>query len=296
MHPLVRCAGLAGLTVLAACSRPDASRSDQADAPATPAPAPAPAPTSAVPNVVTVTAREYAFEVPQQIPAGVTTFRFMAQGKEPHHGIMVRLEEGKTFQDLAEAIKKPGPPPSWAHLDGGMMIGDPTTGSTVTMTLTPGKYALICFIPSPDGVPHLAKGMMAPIEVTPTTGTPVPEPDADVVVRLADYDFQLSKPLTAGEQVIRVETAPGQPHEVVLVRLGNGVTAQQVIATEMGTHKGPRPSYTFVGGVAPMEAGRHAYMHVNLKAGTYALICFVPDAKDGKPHLAHGMVKQFAVS
>jgi len=25
------------------------------------------------------------------------------------------------------------------------------------------------------------------------------------------------------------------------------------------------------------------------------LICFVPDAKDGKPHLAHGMVKQFSV-
>ncbi|HET8623679.1 MAG TPA: hypothetical protein VFM14_08980 [Gemmatimonadales bacterium] len=291
MHPLVRCAGLAGLTLLAACSRADAPRSDQADAPATPAPASSPA----VPNVVTVTAREYAFEVPQQIPAGVTTFRFMAQGKEPHHGIMVRLEDGKTFQDLAEAIKEPGPPPSWLHLDGGMMIGDPVAGSTITMTLTPGKYALICFIPSPDGVPHVAKGMMAPLEVMPTTGTPVAEPEADVVVRLADYDFQFSKPLTAGEHVIRVETAPGQPHELVLIHLGDGVTAQQVVATEMGTHKGPRPSYTYAGGVAPMEAGRHAYMHVNLKAGNYALICFMPDAKDGKPHLAHGMMKQFAV-
>jgi len=30
-------------------------------------------------------------------------------------------------------------------------------------------------------------------------------------------------------------------------------------------------------------------------AGDYALLCFVPDAKDGKPHLAHGMVKQFSV-
>jgi uncharacterized cupredoxin-like copper-binding protein len=289
MHLLARCARLGGLAVVAACSRPDAPKPDQADAPAPPA-------ASAVPNVVTVTATEYAFEVPRQIPAGVTTFRFMAQGKEPHHGIMVRLDEGKTVEDLAAAIKEPGPPPAWAHLDGGMMIGDPTTGSTVTMTLTPGKYALICFVPSPDGVPHVAKGMVAPIEVTPATGAPAPEPQADVEVRLADFAFQFSKPLTAGEHVIRVETAPGQPHELVLVQLGDGVTAQQVIAAEMGQTKGPRPSYTFMGGVAPMEAGRHAFIHVNLKPGKYALICFIPDAKDGKPHLAHGMLKEFTVS
>jgi hypothetical protein len=81
----------------------------------------------------------------------------------------------------------------------------------------------------------------------------------------------------------------------VLVQLGEGVTPQQVVATEMGQIKGPRPSYTYVGGVAPMEAGRHAYMHVNLKPGNYALICFLPDAKDGKPHLVHGMLKQITV-
>jgi hypothetical protein len=291
MHSIARCAGLAGVAVLCACSRPDAPKTDQPES------APAPPPTAAAaPNVVTVTARDYAFEVPKQIPAGMTTFRFMAVGKEPHHGIMVRLEEGKTFQDLAEAIKKPGPPPSWARLDGGMMIGDPKAGSTLTMNLTPGKYALICFIPSPDGVPHVAKGMMAAIEVTPAPGGGAPEPQADATVRLVDFDFQFSKPLAAGENVVRVETAPGQPHELVLVRLGEGVTARQVIAAEMGQTKGPRPEYTFVGGVAPMEAGRHAYMHVTLEPGTYGLICFMPDAKDGKPHFMHGMMKQFTVT
>lgn len=30
--------------------------------------------------------------------------------------------------------------------------------------------------------------------------------------------------------------------------------------------------------------------------GDYGLICFVPDAKDGKPHLVHGMVKTIKVS
>jgi hypothetical protein len=290
MPLLARCAGLAGIAAVAACSGSDIPKTDQADA------VPAPPPTTAtVPTVVNVTAREYAFDVPQRIPAGVTTFRFLAKGKEPHHGIMVRLDDGKTFQDLAEALKKEGPPPTWAHMDGGMMIGDPDAGSMVTMSLTPGKYALICFIPAADGMPHMAKGMVAPIEVTPATGPPAPEPDADVVISLADFDFQISEPLTPGEHVIRVETAPGQPHELVLVQLGEGVTPQQVVATEMGQIKGPRPSYTYAGGVAPMEPGRHAYMHVNLKPGNYALICFIPDGKDGKPHLAHGMLKQITV-
>lgn len=176
-----------------------------------------------------------------------------------------------------------------------MMIGEPVNGSHTTLNLTPGRYALICFVPSADGVPHVAKGMFAPIEVTASAASTAPEPASDVTVTLKDYEFAFSTPLTPGEHVIRVETAPGQPHEFVLVRLGEGVTAQQVIATEMGQNKGPRPSYTFMGGVAPMEGGRHAFMNVRLDPGTYALICFIPDAKDGKPHFMHGMMKEFKV-
>ena len=287
MRLLARFTGIAAVGMAAACTGSDSQKADAAAAP--------PAQTAAAPNAVTITAREYAFEAPHQIPSGVTNFHFMVKGKEPHHGIMVRLDEGKTFDDLAAALKNPGPPPSWAHLEGGMMIGDPVNGSHTTLSLTPGRYALICFIPSADGVPHVAKGMFAPIEVTASAASTAPEPAADVTVTLKDYDFALSTPLTPGDHVIRVETAPGQPHEFVLVRLSEGVTAQQVIATEMGQNKGPRPSYTFMGGVAPMEGGRHAFVNVRLEPGTYALICFIPDAKDGKPHFMHGMMKEFKV-
>jgi hypothetical protein len=30
--------------------------------------------------------------------------------------------------------------------------------------------------------------------------------------------------------------------------------------------------------------------------GKYALICFLPDAKDGKPHFMHGMVQEVTVN
>jgi hypothetical protein len=34
---------------------------------------------------------------------------------------------------------------------------------------------------------------------------------------------------------------------------------------------------------------------LTLTAGEYGLLCFIPDAKDGKPHFVHGMIKQFVV-
>jgi hypothetical protein len=39
----------------------------------------------------------------------------------------------------------------------------------VTLNLEAGTYVLACFIPSPDGVPHLAKGMLMPIQVSPVS-------------------------------------------------------------------------------------------------------------------------------
>jgi hypothetical protein len=44
-----------------------------------------------------------------------------------------------------------------------------------------------------------------------------------------------------------------------------------------------------------MQPGGSAVFTADLAAGDYAFICFVPDAKDGKPHLMHGMTQQFAV-
>jgi len=34
---------------------------------------------------------------------------------------------------------------------------------------------------------------------------------------------------------------------------------------------------------------------LDLAPGEYGLLCFLPDAKDGKPHFVHGMHKQITV-
>jgi hypothetical protein len=50
-----------------------------------------------------------------------------------------------------------------------------------------------------------------------------------------------------------------------------------------------------LGGVAVLEKAGSGRFSAELTPGEYGLICFVPDSKDGKPHLMHGMESQFKV-
>src|SRR5437867_11275912 len=138
-----------------------------------------PASQAAGPSVVTITATDYAFGMPDTIPAGLTTFRLVNQGKELHHASLVRLGAGKSAADfqagLAAAMKSHAPPPSWMTFTGGpnaVTLGD--TG-VATETSEPGSYVLVCWIPSLDGVPHVMKGMMHPLTVGPAVAPPTAE-------------------------------------------------------------------------------------------------------------------------
>ena len=94
--------------------------------------------------------------------------------------------------------------------------------------------------------------------------------------------------------MIQVENVGPQPHEVVLARLAPGKTIKDIKEWEMGGEKG-LPPVSAVGGVSPMMANVSGQFTVELTPGDYALICFLPDGKDGKAHLMHGMVKQIKV-
>ncbi len=261
-----------------------------------------PAPEAAGPNLVTITAIDYAFAAPDTIPAGLTTLRLINQGKELHHASLVRLGAGKTAADfqagLAAAMNSHAPPPPWMAFVGGpnaVTLGDT---AMATQTLEPGAYIFVCWIPSLDGVPHVMKGMMHPLVVTaaPASASPAADPAADVTITLTDYDFQLSQPLTAGRHVVQVNNAGAQGHEVVIAALAPGKSLKDFIAWEQGGEKGPLPTGQWLGGVTTLDVGGRSQFTTTLAPGHYLLLCFWPDAKDGKPHLMHGMGKEIAVS
>ncbi|MDF3053512.1 MAG: hypothetical protein K0S19_1617, partial [Geminicoccaceae bacterium] len=181
--------------------------SPQADASTPPAESPN------TPNTVNVTAKDFAFEAPAQVPAGAIKFELVNQGKEFHQAQLVKLEDGKTLKDLAKAMSTPGPTPSWLKFVGGPNGIAPGGNANSIANLTPGQYAYLCLIPSTDGVMHLAKGMARPFEVTAaSSATPAELPAADVTIKLVDYDFQLSQPLTPGRHTILIDNAGPQAH------------------------------------------------------------------------------------
>jgi uncharacterized cupredoxin-like copper-binding protein len=245
-------------------------------------------------NTVTVTARDFAFDAPATIPAGVTTIHLVNQGKEIHHVQVLKFEQGKTLSDFMAVLKGGGPPPAWAIEVGGPNAPAPSAEANATLTLDAGDYAFVCLVDTPDHVPHIMKGMARSFTVNPATGVIAAEPTPDATVILSDYSFTLSKPLTAGTHTIKIENTGAQPHEIEIVRLDSGKTVDDVLKWA-ATYKGAPPA-TPVGGMSGIAPGRHGFFTVDLPAGEYGLICFYPDMKDGKPHFMHGMKQQFKIS
>ena len=251
--------------------------------------------TEGVVNQVSIRTRDYAFyEMPDTILAGATHIRLTNDGPDLHHVWLVRLEEGKTVADLMEAMKNAkGGLPAWAVDVGGPNTPVPGESSSAVLDLEVGNYAAICVIPAKDGVPHVMKGMVRPLTVVANrNAAKLPAPD--VILTLNDYSFEFDKPLTAGKHTIRLENAAQQSHEAVLDQIAPGKTVHDVLKW-LEKPQGPPPGKP-LGGTTGFAQGEVNVITYDFAPGNYGLICFVPDAKDGKPHFVHGMVKEFTVT
>jgi hypothetical protein len=248
------------------------------------------------PNHVVVTAADFAFTAPDSITAGLEMFHLVNKGPSLHHIQIVQLLEGKNLADLMTALRNPGPPPAWAKMVGGPNATAPTGVDTAFayLTLEAGNYALLCFIPDASGAPHFTKGMARPLTVTASAATPAMEPHPDVMVHLKDYDFTIAGNLTAGPHTIRVVNDGPQVHELVLFALAPGKKAMDLVTWVNTGMKGMPPAKP-LGGATGLMPGGHETITVTLAKGNYGLYCFLPDAKDGKEHAMHGMVKQVTV-
>lgn len=264
---------------------------------------------------VSYDASEYKFDGPGSFAGGLTQVTLNNKGTMTHHGMFLLLNENKTIADLGAAAAKNGIGGllSVATSVGGPASIDPGLSSTVVLDFKAGNYVLVCVIPDADGVPHMAKGMALPITVTDAPATQPPAPTADVSVELADFKFvNLPASLKAGKQTWEVTNKGAQLHELAIVKLAEGFTYEQLLgalsaspATPMaGMESTPTaspapagpPPFTDVAGFAPVSPGNGGWALLDLEAGNYAALCFVPDVKTGQPHFMLGMAMALTVS
>lgn len=250
-------------------------------------------------NAVTVGAEEFAFNVDAaDFAPGTNEITFTNSGTQVHHLQLVALESGTTVEDLLtglEAFEAGEGFPAFAAFAGGVGQIAPGGSASTVAELNAGTYALLCFVPDPaDGAPHFAKGMAALIEVAGEENA-AELPEADLVFAGSDYALDGPASAAAGELVLRLDNAGAEPHEANVLRLGEGETIESMLAffTAETPPEGP-PPFAPVGGAQAIFPGDTTLAKLDLEAGEYAVICFVPNA-EGVPHFALGMVAPLTV-
>ncbi len=119
--------------------------------------------TTAVP--VAVTARDFAFDVQASVAAGGQTFIVTNVGMQAHEMIIVHPDSGSLEQFKAGFTIPGSAPPSFTSIKALGALRSGASGQ-LSVTLTPGPYALLCFLPDPTtGALHAALGMVAGITV-----------------------------------------------------------------------------------------------------------------------------------
>lgn len=252
-------------------------------------------PEAAIGTVVTLDAKEYAYDVTSgatKVPAGRVTVEVSNTGKEEHQATIIKLKDGKTIDDLATLGSDPSKLAETIDVYGGPNAVAPDHAITTGSDLEAGDYFFACFIPAADGAPHAAKGMIIPFTVEGTAATAAPV--ADNTIELKDYAFGVEDgALDAGSYTFH-NRGP-QPHEAAIYAPVDGKTTEDVIDyfNNPTPPAGP-PPFESAGGVAPISVGESS--STELVPGDYVFVCFILDSADGAPHFVHGMLQTVTVT
>lgn len=275
---------------------------------------------AAVAEAVEITATDYAFRAPTQIPSGWTNLRFKNEGEEVHFVFLARLPEGKTidhyetelgepFTDVwqgilngeltqEEAGAKIGEMlPEWyGNLEfvGGPGLMTPTRTSETTLYLEPGDYVIECYMKTEDGKIHATEGMVRPLTVTEKVSSVSP-PEENIRVTLSNSEMTVEGALTSGTRTFAVHAAEnpeqGFGHSAHLVRLDSQAKLDDLVQWMnwfgLNGLRSPAPA-DFLGGAHMMPTGNTTYFSAHLTPGRYVVI------SEATGH--QGMLKEFTVA
>jgi plastocyanin len=136
---------------------------------------------------------------------------------------------------------------------------------------------------------------------SPTIDDALPKPTAISVAPVENngtYGFNVPASVTVDHlAAITLDNTQGkEPHQAALLKLADGKTVQdaQAFLASTAPPTGP-PPFTVGGGTTVVDPGAKTNVTQTLPAGTYAFMCFVPDAS-GAPHFAKGMVATVTVT
>lgn len=239
-------------------------------------------------NTLTITAGEYAYKLSGKPQSGWVTMQFKNAGVEYHMVAVVALKKGVTAAQLKKAALSQDDAAFGKVAQGdGSVYGTPSVlgpnQQTTTITqMKAGHYGLMCFIPAPDGSPHIAHGMVTTFDVSSSKSSARPPQDGVVDVTLTDSAITVPSGDAPKAATIKVSNEGTTPHSFTIVKLEAGKTLADAknyfdAFFNSGTPAGSAPG-TIVGGVESVAPGSAAYLVWTLPAGHYGYVSTDGDA------------------
>lgn len=137
---------------------------------------PASAPLPPSPEMLTVEMDEYSFRHVPEVDSGRVVFRLANVGELEHEVTVVRLPEDLPGT-LADQLRSPNRRPlPTLRFTTPLLPGEQ---GAFALDLGPGRYGLLCSVPTEDGHNHALKGMSSELRVRPRRGQ-APSPTATV--------------------------------------------------------------------------------------------------------------------
>ena len=297
---------LAGLLVLAALL----SAACQPVQPVATAPAASESTPVELPQV-TITARDFAFDLPAEIPAGWVSLTLNNTGEVNHHALFGRLNEGTTLDQVKEALasdaagEQAGESEDAALFDESnqffMPDTDPGASNEATVYLAPGEWVIFSVsmadMTGADIRADWERGSIAQFTVTESDADVAP-PAADIVLTIGAEDADMPAEISAGTHTIQVVSGSGEPGaSAFFVKLEGGATMDDVMAMFEAFFSGAEidmadmPVFSSVGGLMGYNLSDSFYTTIDFAPGDYAAITSIN--ADDFPY--SGLAKSFTV-
>ena len=164
----------------------------------------------------------------------------------------------------------------------------------VAAQVVPEGSAAPVSLPVQIVVPGVPAGIVVPAPlptVLPVASATIPE----IRIDAADYAYTVPESIPSGWVRVILTNSGAEPHHVQFLRLNEGVTFEQ-FQEALALGEGPALAVVQqMGGVGAIAPTGSAQAVLNLTAGEYVILCFVPSPSDHVPHLAKGMLQYVKV-
>ena len=256
--------------------------------------------TSAVP-AVTIVARDYAFDMPATLPAGLVSLTLKNEGAVNHHAIFTQVEDGTTLEQMQAMLASDGEDDTGQGGDQlvfALPDTDPGSSNEATVTLAPGTWAVfsVSMGDMADPTPDWAKGSLNLFTVE-DRASDAAAPQPDLVLTVGADDADMPAELQAGPHTIQVVNASGQADGwAFFIKLEGDATVADILAMFDALFSGQEPAkmaeFHAVGGLMMgYNLSDSFYTTVDFAPGNYAVITSI--GVEGFPY--SGLAKSFTV-